>query len=102
MSTPFLRHINENGAQFGFALIEDPDDVPFNFFYTSNLCLARRLLVEEPFDETFPYPAWEDIETAYRLRAKGMRLTYEPRRRGAARSPHRSRALLPAPGTGGL
>ncbi len=76
--TPFLRHINENGAQFGFALIENPDDVPFNFFYTSNLCLSRRLLVEEPFDETFPYPAWEDIETAYRLRAKGMRLTYEP------------------------
>jgi glycosyltransferase involved in cell wall biosynthesis len=76
--TPFLRHINENGAQFGFALIEDPNDVPFNFFYTSNLCLPRRLLVEEPFDETFPYPAWEDIETAYRLKAKGMRLTYEP------------------------
>ena len=74
--TPFLRHINENGAQFGFALIEDPNDVPFNFFYTSNLCLARRLLVEEPFDESFPYPAWEDIETAYRLKAKGMRLTY--------------------------
>jgi hypothetical protein len=74
--TPFLRHINENGAQFGFALIADPDDVPFNFFYTSNLCLARRLLVEEPFDESFPYPAWEDIETAYRLKAKGMRLTY--------------------------
>ena len=76
--TPFLRHINENGAQFGFALIEDPDDVPFNFFYTSNLCLARRLLVEEPFDETFPYAAWEDIEAAYRLRAKGMRLRYVP------------------------
>jgi glycosyltransferase involved in cell wall biosynthesis len=76
--TPFLRHINENGAQFGFALIEDPDDVPFNFFYTSNLCLSRRLLREEPFDESFPYPAWEDIETAYRLKAKGMRLCYEP------------------------
>jgi glycosyltransferase involved in cell wall biosynthesis len=76
--TPFLRHINQNGAQFGFALIEDPDDVPFTFFYTSNLALERRLLVEEPFDETFPYPAWEDIETAYRLKAKGMRLRYEP------------------------
>ena len=76
--TPFLRHINENGAQFGFALIEDPDDVPFNFFYTSNLCLARWLLREEPFDESFPYPAWEDIETAFRLKAKGMRLCYEP------------------------
>jgi len=76
--TPFLRHINENGAQFGFALIDDPERVPFNFFYTSNLFLARRLLLEEPFDESFPYPAWEDIETAYRLERKGMRLCYEP------------------------
>jgi glycosyltransferase involved in cell wall biosynthesis len=76
--TPFLRHINENGAQFGFALIEDPERVPFNFFYTSNLALGRQLLLEEPFDESFPYPAWEDIETAYRLQAKGMRLCYEP------------------------
>ncbi|HVR28680.1 MAG TPA: glycosyltransferase [Thermoanaerobaculia bacterium] len=76
--TPFLRHINQNGAQFGFALIADPDSVPFNFFYTSNLCLGRSLLLEEPFDETFPFPAWEDIETSYRLQAKGMHLCYEP------------------------
>jgi glycosyltransferase involved in cell wall biosynthesis len=76
--TPFLRHINENGAQFGFALIEDAERVPFNFFYTSNLCLGRDLLLEEPFDESFPFPAWEDIETSYRLQAKGMRLCYEP------------------------
>jgi glycosyltransferase involved in cell wall biosynthesis len=77
--TPFLRHINQNGAQFGFALIEDPEDVPFTFFYTSNLCLERRMLLEEPFDQTFPYPAWEDIEAAYRLKRKGMRLYYEAR-----------------------
>jgi glycosyltransferase involved in cell wall biosynthesis len=76
--TPFLRHINENGAQFGFGLIENPEDLPFTFFYTSNLGLPRRLLLDEPFDESFPYPAWEDIETAYRLKAKGMRLCYEP------------------------
>lgn len=76
--TAFLRFINEYGLQFGFALIEDPENVPFNFFYTSNLSLRREWLVEEPFDENFPNPAWEDIETSYRLFRRGLRLVYEP------------------------
>ena len=75
---PFLRYINEWGLQFGFALIEDPEEVPFNFFYTSNLSLRRSLLLAEPFDLRFPYPAWEDIEAGYRMSRRGMRLVYEP------------------------
>ena len=76
--TRFLDYINEHGLQFGFALIADRDDVPFNFFYTSNLSLPRGELVAEPFHEGFPYAAWEDIETAYRLTRSGLRLVYEP------------------------
>ncbi len=76
---PFLRYINEHGLQFGYALIRDREEVPFNFFYTSNLSLARELLRAEPFDLRFPYPAWEDIEVAYRMKKKGLRLTYESR-----------------------
>lgn len=75
--TPFLRYINEQGLQFGFALIRDPERVPFNFFYTSNLSLPRAALLADPFDERFPYPAWEDIEASYRLTKRGMRLVYE-------------------------
>ncbi|MCP4661948.1 MAG: glycosyltransferase [bacterium] len=75
---PFLRYINEYGLQFGYALIDDADNVPFNFFYTSNLSLPRELLVAEPFDLRFPYAAWEDIELSYRLEKRGMRLVYEP------------------------
>jgi len=74
----FLRFLNEEGLQFGYALIEDPEDVPFNFFYTSNLSADRALLAGERFDERFPYPAWEDVELAYRLRRRGLRLVYEP------------------------
>ncbi len=77
--TPFLRYINDYGLQFGYALIEDPEDVPFNFLYTSNLSLPRAALVEEPFDLGFPYPAWEDIELAYRLKKQGLRLIYVPK-----------------------
>ena len=75
---PFLRYINEHGLQFGYALIDDPEDVPFNFFYTSNLSLPRELLLAEPFNLDFPYPAWEDIEAGYRLRGHSLRLVYEP------------------------
>ena len=79
--TRFLEFINEQGLQFGYALIADPRNVPFNFFYTSNLSLSRELLLEEPFDESFPYPAWEDIEVSFRLFRRGLRLVYEPRAR---------------------
>jgi glycosyltransferase involved in cell wall biosynthesis len=78
-ATPFLRHINEHGLQFGYALIRDPDDVPFNFFYTSNLSLGREILLAERFDTSFPYAAWEDIEAGYRLFSRGLKLAYEPR-----------------------
>src|SRR6202023_4279595 len=76
--TPFLRYITEHGLQFGYALIRDPEDLPFNFFYTSNLSLSRELLLAEPFDLRFPYAAWEDIELAYRLKRRGLHLIYEP------------------------
>ncbi len=79
--TPFLRYVNEHGLQFGYALIDRPEEVPFNFFYTSNLSLHREMLLAEPFDTRFPYPAWEDIECAYRLQRRGLRLAYEPRAR---------------------
>ena len=78
--SPFLHHINEYGLQFGYGLIEDPDAVPFNFFYTSNISLSRVLLEEAGlFDTTFPHAAWEDIELAYRLSKMGMKILYRPR-----------------------
>ncbi len=78
--SPFLHHINEYGLQFGYSLIEDPDSVPFNFFYTSNISLRRQLLEEGGlFDTTFPSAAWEDIELAYRLSKLGMKILYRPR-----------------------
>jgi glycosyltransferase involved in cell wall biosynthesis len=75
----FLDHINEYGLQFGYRLIEDPERVPFNFFYTSNVSLPRDLLIDAGlFDTSFPHAAWEDIEAAYRLMQRGMRMLYRP------------------------
>jgi glycosyltransferase involved in cell wall biosynthesis len=76
---PFLRYINEYGLQFGYALIGDREDVPFNFFYSSNVSLSRELLLAERFDERFPHAVWEDTELGYRLvKRQGVRLAYRP------------------------
>jgi GT2 family glycosyltransferase len=74
----FLDYINEMGLQFGFALIDDPEGVPFNFFYSSNLSLHREWLERHRFDPRFPDAAWEDIELGYRLTRAGLRLVYAP------------------------
>jgi GT2 family glycosyltransferase len=91
LDSPFLRWINEYGAQFGYALIEDPTDVPFNFFYTSNISLSRRLFSElGAFREDFPAAAWEDIEFAYRAVDSGMFIRYLP----SARTVHDHRVRV--------
>jgi glycosyltransferase involved in cell wall biosynthesis len=78
-STPFLRFVNEHGIQFGYALIENREDVPFQFFYASNVSLPRKLMLAERFDERFPHACWEDTELGYRLmRRDGLRLAYCP------------------------
>jgi len=86
--TPFLHHINEYGLQFGYGLIEDPESVPFNFFYTSNISLERERLREAGlFDTSFPHAAWEDIEISYRLIRRGLKIVYRPE--AVARHHHR-------------
>jgi len=77
--TAFMDYINDYGLQFGYKLIQDDTVVPFNFFYTSNISIDRELLVAHPFDTTFPSAAWEDIELAYRLDAKGLKIHYTAR-----------------------
>ncbi|MEO8033421.1 MAG: glycosyltransferase [Acidobacteriota bacterium] len=74
--TAFMDYINDFGLQFGYKLIKDGEIVPFNFFYTSNISIDRQLLVERPFDTSFPSAAWEDIELAYRLDEKGLQIRY--------------------------
>jgi glycosyltransferase involved in cell wall biosynthesis len=76
--SPFMHYIQEKGFQFGYALIKDENDVPFKFFYTSNISIQRSFLAEEKtfFDLEFPYAAFEDIELAYRLKRRGLRIIY--------------------------
>lgn len=76
--TPLMMFLEE-GVQFGFGLIKDPENVPYWAFYTAN-CSVRRHWIEEAggFDEAFRYPAYEDIELAYRMHKNGLRIVYRP------------------------
>jgi len=84
--TPLVAHLGERGLQFGYGLITDPENVPFNFFYASNVSLPRDVFLSlGGFDETFPFAAWEDVEFAWRaMRApRPLRLVYRPGARAA-------------------
>jgi glycosyltransferase involved in cell wall biosynthesis len=74
--TAFMDYINDYGLQFGYKLIEHGAVVPFNFFYTSNISIAREVMAAHPFDTSFPAAAWEDIELAYRLDGLGLKIHY--------------------------
>jgi glycosyltransferase involved in cell wall biosynthesis len=75
--TRFMKWIGEMGWQFGFSLIKDPMDLPFNFFYTSNISLPRRKFIEcGGFDEDFQEYGWEDIELSLRLKELGLKIIY--------------------------
>jgi GT2 family glycosyltransferase len=82
--TPFLEHVNSQGAQFGYGLFTDGADVPFTALYTSNLSVTRSALGDAPFDPVFRRAAWEDVELGYRLSLRGLRIVYH----AAARARH--------------
>src|SRR5687767_15954146 len=74
-----MYYINEYVLQIGYKLIRHGENVPFNFFYTSNISIDPQLLLEDRFDTEFPAAAWEDIELAYRLDARGLKIHYNER-----------------------
>jgi glycosyltransferase involved in cell wall biosynthesis len=89
--SPFMRWLDRSGLQFAYDtwLREGPVDPPAAAFYTANLSLPRRLVLEAGgFDERFPFPAYEDIEFAVRLTGLGLHMDY----RSAALAYH-SRAI---------
>jgi len=53
--------------------VRDQSDCDFTYFCTANAAISRDLLSKERFDEDFAYPAMEDTELGYRLKAKGAR-----------------------------
>ncbi len=81
--TPLMRY--RGIGQFGYHRIEegivDPENLSYEFFYTSNVSVSRQFLLENDlfFDEDFVHAMGEDGELAHRMQKKGLRIVYNPR-----------------------
>jgi len=78
--TSFMKYINL-GIQFGYPRIKEiAANVTFNYFYTSNISIAKRCLdLTGSFDTDFMEAVWEDVELGYRVWKSGVRIVYNPR-----------------------
>jgi len=84
-STPFMEYLTgEGGQQFAYRDLRHGALAPYDRFYTSNISLKREFLIEEEqlFNTGFRYAAYEDIELAYRLSLRGLRLRYNAEAKG--------------------
>lgn len=77
-TTPFLNHVNYEGAQFGYNRLQPETEAPFTCFYTSNISIRRDALGADPFDPRFDVYGWEDCELGLRLCSQGLRIIYHP------------------------
>ncbi|MEO8481497.1 MAG: glycosyltransferase [Acidobacteriota bacterium] len=67
--------------QFAYAFIPDLPSLDFRLFYTSNISLQRKFLLDAAadgvtFDPDFTAAAFEDSEFALRLEPRGLRIVY--------------------------
>jgi glycosyltransferase involved in cell wall biosynthesis len=78
--TAFMRYINTD-TQFSYPRIkETPQNVPFGYFYTSNISIPKKYLeLAGTFDTDFTEAVWEDVELGYRIWRSGVRIIYNPR-----------------------
>lgn len=73
--TPYMKWLEE-GPQFSYHKLAHGVSTTFEHFYTSNVSLKKRFLGDTRFDESFRYAAYEDIELAYRLASRGLRVVH--------------------------
>jgi GT2 family glycosyltransferase len=75
--TPFMEYILTSGVQYGYSLIKDKENIEFWFFYTSNISVRKKHLIDVGlFDEDFKYAAYEDTELGYRLQRSSLKIMH--------------------------
>lgn len=79
LRSDFVDWLERSGSLFGVPFHPDMTAVPDDFFYLGNVSFKKSLLDKAgPFNEAFPYHAWDDWEMGLRLVKLGMRSTLLP------------------------
>lgn len=74
--TPLMKWLERGGPQFSYYQIQT-SRACWHQAWTSNLSYKKSFLLKFGiFDEDFLYPAWEDIELAYRLHQHNLKIFY--------------------------
>lgn len=76
--TPFGRWLDtRSDLQFNYQAAPVDGLIPFSLFYSSNLLVPRKELIDiGGFDQRFRYAAWEDTDLGYRLANAGIPTYY--------------------------
>lgn len=72
----FMNFLAPCGPLFHFNTIKNINDARFSHFYTANISLKRKWLIEEKFDESLKYAVFDDIDLGLRLEKKNFKITY--------------------------
>lgn len=74
--TPYMYWLEHGGPQFAYNMLEHEEYADHRFFYTSNISVSKSFLGDDFFDERFAYAAYEDVELAYRLQKRGLKIIF--------------------------
>lgn len=75
--TPFMRWLEHGGGQLDFDSLKHNQEIDYRHFYTGNASFKRNFLLKNGFfDEDFGREMYEDLELAYRLGKKGLKIFY--------------------------
>jgi GT2 family glycosyltransferase len=75
----FTALVDSTGWIFPFVGMKQAGIKNFDLFITCNLCVPKQAILDVGgFDETFPFPAGEDMELGYRLSQAGYRIYFDP------------------------
>jgi len=75
--TPFMNWLEHGGKQLAFDELKNNERINYNHFYTGNASLKKDFLIKNGlFDEDFGRNMYEDLELAYRLMKKNLKIIY--------------------------
>jgi glycosyltransferase involved in cell wall biosynthesis len=78
--SPFFWCLHRHPELFQSFRFPDPQDVPFQYFYTCNLSLTKSFFNQaEGFDEGFTASGFEDTELGYRFVKAGFHIIFNER-----------------------